>query len=207
MPEPAATDADLLVLHALRCVGHAGLARVADAAGLPEDETESLLIDLALDGLVVRDGGPSGTWGLTDAGRVADADRVAAELDAAGARDTVTSVFDDFLALNPEVLDLCSAWQVRTVDGLTVPNDHADRAYDDRVLAAFVDLDGRAALVLHALAGALPRFGRYRVRLADALARAQRGARQHLTDTTDSYHAVWFQLHEDLLVTLGRPRW
>lgn len=207
MPEPAATDADQLVLHALRCIGHAGLARVAEAAGLPDDETESLLIDLALDGLVTREGGPSGAWGLTDAGRVADAERVAAELDAAGARDAVRAAFVDFLVLNPEVLDLCSAWQVRTVDGLVETNDHADQAYDDRVLAAFVDLDGRAALVLHALTGALPRFGRYRVRLSDALARAQRGARQHLTDTTDSYHAVWFQLHEDLLVTLGIPRW
>lgn len=207
MPEPAATDADQLVLHALRCIGHAGLARVAEAAGPPDDETESLLIDLALDGLVTREGGPSGAWGLTDAGRVADAERVAAELDAAGARDAVRAAFVDFLVLNPEVLDLCSAWQVRTVDGLVETNDHADQAYDDRVLAAFVDLDGRAALVLHALTGALPRFGRYRVRLSDALARAQRGARQHLTDTTDSYHAVWFQLHEDLLVTLGIPRW
>lgn len=207
MPEPAAADADLRVLHALRCVGHAGLERVGDAAGLPDDETESLLIDLAVDGLVTREGGPFGAWGLTDAGRAADAERVAAQLDAAGARDAVRSAFDDFLVLNPELLDLCSAWQVRTVDGLAAPNDHADRAYDDRVLAAFVDLDGRAALVLHALADALPRFARYRVRLSDALARAQRGDRQRLTDTTDSYHAVWFQLHEDLLVTLGVPRW
>lgn len=28
-----------------------------------------------------------------------------------------------------------------------------------------------------------------------------------VTESTESYHAVWFQLHEDLLVTLGRPRW
>jgi hypothetical protein len=28
-----------------------------------------------------------------------------------------------------------------------------------------------------------------------------------VTDSTASYHAVWFQLHEDLLVTLGIPRW
>jgi hypothetical protein len=27
-----------------------------------------------------------------------------------------------------------------------------------------------------------------------------------VTDRTASYHAVWFQLHEDLLATLGIPR-
>jgi hypothetical protein len=27
-----------------------------------------------------------------------------------------------------------------------------------------------------------------------------------VTDSTASYHAVWFQLHEDLLATLGIPR-
>lgn len=207
MPDPHATTPDLLVLHTLRCVGHATLARIADAAGLPDDDVESHLIDLAVDGLVTREGGALGGWGLTEAGRAADAERVAAELDAAGARGVVQAAFDEFLLLNPELLDLCSAWQVRTVDGVPTTNDHTDAGYDDRVLVAFVDLDSRAEPVVAALALALPRFGLYATRLGDALALAQAGARQHLTDSTDSYHAVWFQLHEDLLVTLGQPRW
>lgn len=51
------------------------------------------------------------------------------------------------------------------------------------------------------------RFGRYRVRLIEALARAQSGELSYVIDSTESYHTVWFQLHEDLLVTLGIPRW
>jgi hypothetical protein len=27
-----------------------------------------------------------------------------------------------------------------------------------------------------------------------------------VADSTESYHTVWFQLHEDLLATLGMPR-
>jgi hypothetical protein len=27
-----------------------------------------------------------------------------------------------------------------------------------------------------------------------------------VTDSVDSYHSVWFHLHEDLLSTLGRTR-
>jgi hypothetical protein len=108
--------------------------------------------------------------------------------------------------LNPELLDLCSAWQTRSVDGVLAMNEHADPGYDARVLGRLTDFDRRAQVVCAALSAALPRFGRYRLRLADALARARGGALEHVTDSTASYHTVWFQLHEDLLATLGIPR-
>lgn len=206
MPEPRATDPALTVLHALRCGGHAGLEAVSRTAGLPEPDVESLLIDLAVDGLVTRSPGPLGGWGLTDAGRAADTERIAAELDTAGARPAVAAAFERFLVLNPELLDLCTAWQTRGVAGDLRANEHDDPAYDARVLALFADLHARAEPVLGALAAALPRFGRYGVRLAQALARGRAGERAEVADSTTSYHAVWFQLHEDLLVTLGRSR-
>ena len=203
---PHSTGTDPLVLHALRCIGFAGLARVAEATGLPEPEVESELIDLAVAGLVTRVAGDFGGWGLTDAGRAADAQRIAGELAAAGTRAAVAAAYDDFLALNPELLDLCTAWQLRSVDGAVTVNDHADPAYDARVLDRFVDLDRRAEAVCAALSAALPRFRRYRVRLGGALDRARSGALDQVADGTASYHAVWFQLHEDLLATLGIPR-
>jgi hypothetical protein len=110
-PQPPGTD--LLVLHALRCIGFAGPERVATATGLPEADVESELIDLAVAGLVGRVAGDFGGWGLTDAGRTADAEQIAAELDAAGTRTAVAAAYDDFLVLNPELLDLCAAWQTR----------------------------------------------------------------------------------------------
>ncbi|MEV4276555.1 transcriptional regulator [Actinoplanes xinjiangensis] len=197
---------DLPVLHTLRCLGFTDLDRVADAAGLTTPDTESRLIDLAVDGLVTRTPGAFGGWGLTEAGKTEDARLVAAELDAAGTRKEVTAAFEAFLVLNPELLDLCTAWHLRPVDGVPGTNDHTDTAYDARVLARFVDLDRRAAAVCAALTAALPRFGRYRGRLTAALDLARAGKREHLADTTTSYHSVWFQLHEDLLVTLGIPR-
>ncbi|MGK5684158.1 transcriptional regulator [Actinoplanes sp. URMC 104] len=187
------------VLHTLRCIGHAELGRVADAAGLPAAEVESELIDLAVDGLVTR---AMGAWGLTDAGRAEDARQTAAELEAGGARPAVEAAYEQFLVLNPELLDLCSAWQLRTLDGITTPNDHRDAAYDARVLDRFADLDGRAQVVF----GALPRLDRYRQRLGAALDRARAGDTGELADSLTSYHVVWFQLHEDLLATLGIPR-
>ena len=200
------TGPDLLVLHALRCIGFAGLDRVVAATGLPQPEVESELIDLAVAGLVTHEPGRFGGWGLTEAGRAADAERIADELDTAGTRAAVAAAYDGFRVLNPELLEVCSAWQLRPVDGVVAANDHADPAYDARVLARLAALDQRAEVVCAALSAAMLRFRRYRVRLADALARARSGALEYVTDSTASYHTVWFQLHEDLLATLGIPR-
>ena len=204
---PHRTSPDLLVLHTLRCIGFAGLPRVAEAARLAHDEVESELIDLALAGLVMHTSGEFGGWGLTEAGRAADAARIAEELEAPGTRTAVTAAHERFSVLNPELLDLCTAWQLRSVDGVPTPNDHTDPAYDARVLDRLTDLDRRADAVCAGLGAVLLRFGPYRVRLTDALTRVRAGALEYVTDDMASYHSVWFQLHEDLLATLGIPRY
>ncbi|MBO8194189.1 transcriptional regulator [Streptomyces oryzae] len=205
-PETRTPDAALLALHALRCVGAASTARLHGVTGLDESDLASELIDLGAAGLVTRFPGEPPCWALTDAGRVADAERIAHELDSAGARGAVEAAFGRFLVLNPELLDLCRAWQLRDVDGGVSANDHRDPAYDARVLDRFADLDRRAASVCTELSAALPRFGRYRLRLADALDRAAAGELEYVTDDLASYHTVWAELHEDLLATLGKQR-
>jgi hypothetical protein len=203
---PHQTSTDLLVLHALRCIGVSGPARVAAATGLAESDAESELIDLAVAGLVTHTSGEFGGWGLTEAGRTVDAARIADELDGSGTRSAVSKAYDEFLPLNQDLLYLCTAWQMRTIDGVVTPNDHSDEAYDGRVLDRFAEFDLRADPICADLSGALARFSLYRVRLADALTRARSGALDYVADNLESYHTVWFQLHEDLLATLGLPR-
>ncbi|MGC7101866.1 transcriptional regulator [Amycolatopsis lurida] len=204
--EPPSAGRDLLVLHALRCGGYSGIERVAAATGLDESAAESELIDLAVAGLVIREGGQFGGWGLTEAGRAANAERIGQELESAGARPAVTTAYEHFMVLNPELLDLCTAWQLRPLDGVMTVNDHSDSAYDARVLDRFAELDRRAEPVFSALIAVLPRFGRYRARLSHALERAIAGELAYVADNIASYHTVWAELHEDLLVTLGIPR-
>ncbi|MFE0759822.1 transcriptional regulator [Streptomyces smyrnaeus] len=205
-PETKAPDAVLPALHALRCVGAAGTARLHEVTGLDESDLTSELIDLGAAGLVTRFPGNPPCWLLTDAGRAADAEQIAHELDSAGARGAVEVAFGRFLVLNPELLDLCGAWQLRDVGGVVSANDHRDPAYDARILDRFADLDRRLAPVCAELSTALPRFGRYRIRLAGALDRAAVGELEYVTDDLASYHTVWAELHEDLLATLGKQR-
>lgn len=188
---PHRTSNDLLVLHSLRCTGFAGLPRIIAATGLSESEVDVELTGLVAAGLVTHEPGDFGGWGLSDAGRAADAERIAEELAMSGTRAAVASAFDDFLVLNPELLELCTAWLLRP--GTTV-------------LDLLADFDRRAGAVCADLSSALHRFGRYRVRLTDALARAMAGEHAYVSENLESYHVVWFQLHEDLLATLGIPR-
>jgi len=194
------------VLHGLRCTGAAAASRVAEAVRLPVSEVESELIDLGIEGLVSYTGGAFAGWSLTDAGREEVAARLARELDEAGARATVEHAHRRFGELNPQVLDACTDWQLRS----RLPselNDHTDRGYDAQVLRRLTVLDERAQQLCAGLSATLSRFAPYAGRLTDALERAQAGDTAAVTDRTDSYHSVWFQLHEDLLVTLGIPRW
>ncbi|MEA2653552.1 MAG: hypothetical protein QOI37_779, partial [Chloroflexota bacterium] len=54
---------------------------------------------------------------------------------------------------------------------------------------------------------ALPRLGTYRVRLGRAVEAALAGdGRFVASPRVDSYHGIWFELHEDLIQLAGRTR-
>ena len=64
-----------------------------------------------------------------------------------------------------------------------------------------------ATPLIDRLAGCLERFDRYGPRLQAAVAKIEAGDLDWFTrPLIDSYHTVWFELHEDLLSTLGRER-
>jgi len=202
-----ASDVDLLVLLALRLRTLADVETVAAASGLTVDEAGEALRRLGTDGLVrSREGRVSG-WMLTAAGRDVCGAELAAELDAAGVRDRVAGAYVRFLGVNQPLLDLCTRWQIRTTDGDDVVNDHTDASYDAAVLAGLVEVDGTAQAVCRELGDSLARFDSYGPRLAAARAATERGEPDWLTrPTIDSYHTVWFELHENLLASLGRER-
>lgn len=61
--------------------------------------------------------------------------------------------------------------------------------------------------LLDGLGRALERFASYAPRLGFALDRVHAGSTDWVDKATiDSFHTVWFELHEDLLATLGRDR-
>lgn len=211
MPHPSAPE--LLVLTALRVTSFAPVERVAAAAGQPVDVVEGHLDDLLARELVKHRSGVITGWLLTPAGRVEGERQLAAELDATGTRDAVRAAYEQFLALNGELLQVCTDWQLVGGTESHQLNEHLDPAYDATVVGRLAALHDKARTVTVALAAALDRYGAYESRLATALARVQAGpgggddwADWFTKPTIDSYHTVWFELHENLLATLGIER-
>ena len=206
MTPPYESDGYFLVLHTLRCIGVASEERVATASETTRHESAARLRDLSSRGLVALDPGPFGGWGLTEKGRVTEPELVRVEVELADARDEVRKCYESFMELNPKLLQVCSDWQMRKLGQHHILNDHADADYDAKVLTRLMSIDESAQPICDELATRMTRFGVYGLRLARALERALAGDRAYVADSLESYHTVWFQLHEDLLVTLGISR-
>ena len=201
------SDPSFLVLHALRLRGFAEPEVLAESAGLPAGEVSERLTSLAADGLVLRREGRISGWSLSPAGRQRHGELVAADVEAAGARDEVEGAYRRFLGLNADLLEVCTAWQIREVDGEQRVNDHGDATYDKEVVQRLLGVHDRVRPVCAELRDAMARYGGYGARLRHALERLVGGDTQWFTKPTiPSYHTVWFELHEDLLVSLGIER-
>jgi hypothetical protein len=206
---PHASPPELLVLHAVRVAGMTNEGAVARRTGVAADHVVELLLDEEARGNVSRVSfaGHRG-WALSDRGRAEDGRRLAAELDAAGVRDVVAGAHDAFAALNDRVMRACTDWQLRPFGSdRFADNDHLSAAWDGRVLTELARIAPELGALNGVLAGVLARFAGYDVRFAEALPRARTGDVDAVAGVgVGSCHAVWMELHEDLLSTLGIGR-
>ncbi|MGW7680390.1 transcriptional regulator [Kribbella sp. NPDC054772] len=197
----------LLVLHAVRLLGFADTPQIAQRFDLPHPAVEDTLKLADTQGWLTHSefAGTSG-WSLTDTGRTENERLLTTEL--GEGRATVHQVYDEFLPLNALLQQACTDWQLRpsSTDPLAA-NDHSDAAWDAGVLHELAVLDRALGPITARLVAALPRFRDYDTRFAAALKRATAGETAYVDRSdVDSCHRVWFELHEDLLATLGLHR-
>jgi DNA-binding MarR family transcriptional regulator len=186
----------LAVLMALRVQGRAEGAAIAAATGL-----DAAAVADHLDAAVgrgdatpaegVAPGAPT-AYRLTPAGHAELAALLALEpLD----RGALASVYDHFLVADAEVKRAITRWQLLPA---------AER---ERGLASLAPAAAHAERMATSVAGAAPRFAPYALRLAMARRAIAAGDVRFVAGmAVESLHRVWFELHEDLLATLGRGR-
>lgn len=197
----------LLALHALRLRGVAEADAVAEYMLVEPEAMRAELADLERAALVAHRYGRIAGYSLTPEGKVVGARLVADEVAEHDLGPTVEAAYQEFLGFNRQLLDVCTAWQLRSDGTETVPNDHRDGDHDAAVLDDLGALDAKVRPVLARLCGALQRFAGHDRRLRIALDHVLAGEHDWLTKPMfPSYHSVWFELHEDLLATLGRER-
>jgi hypothetical protein len=202
-----ASDPSLRVLHALRLKSFAPVDVVAEVAEVHEADAVALLETFRdKEWVRHRDGRITG-WMLLTAGRTEGERMLADELDAVGGRDDIHAAYRQFLALNQACLQVCTDWQLVERDGAQVINDHDDPAHDADVIGRLRALGDEVQPICAELATVLARFGTYGPRFAAAVRRVEGGDPDWFTKPTiDSFHTVWFELHENLLATLGIER-
>ncbi|MDF9752496.1 hypothetical protein [Arthrobacter sp. ES3-54] len=193
----------LLPLHAMRLLGFADTKSVAERFGQDPNHVERLLIDAGAKGWAVRSsfGGIRG-WSLTVSGRTENERLLAEELTSAGGHAEVTAVHANFAPLNAEVVAACSKLQLRWLSDGNQPNDRIDEHTHQtftRATASLSDLEARLTAVL-------PRFNGYTQRLEQAVTNAATEPAWFTATDRDSFHRIWFELHEDLIATLGLRR-
>ena len=197
----AATADD--VLRALVVKGYATPDAVATALLSTPAETAAVLARLVADGLAEI---AAGSFRLTADGKAVGRERIAVDAGRWGVANA-TAALDAFLALDARMKGTATAWQMRDVDGTQTFNNHADPAYDAVVLGDLAALHADASAWLRPLVAGLPRLGLYLERLERAAAAAGAGdGRFVASPRVDSYHGVWFELHEDLILLAGRSR-
>jgi hypothetical protein len=120
---------------------------------------------------------------LALAGRQADSSQTA-----------VAAGYETFLELNTSAKSLVSQWQQGGVD-------------ESATLGQLEDMGERVGEALRYAGHDEARFERYADRLDVALQAAQAGDERFVGDPgIDSFHTVWFECHEDFLLTLGLKR-
>jgi hypothetical protein len=180
------------VLHALRIKGAADAEAVQRSSGLSEAAGE--LARLTADALIVRRDTPAGAiYALSAEGRALHLGALRDEVEGA-ARDRLGAAYDaGFLPLNARFKELCTRWQ------------QADAHFE--LLEEALDVhDAIEAFLQDAERGA-SHLAVYRPRFAGLIELVEAGdVDVYVAPVGESYHNVWFELHEDLLVTLARSR-
>jgi len=197
------SDPGFLVLHGLRLKGFGEPPAVAAVVGLDEGTVEEQLAKHQAAELVLRRDGRLAGWALTRAGRAEQQRLAALEAEEAGLTESIRAAYQHFLSLNGRLLGICTDWQVRG----QAPNDHTDAAYDAAVVGRLHEVHSEVGPVLDSLASLLDRYLPYAPRFAEAVRRVDAGELEYFTKPIiDSFHTIWFELHEDLLSTLGIER-
>ncbi|OBF57068.1 hypothetical protein A5787_25610 [Mycobacterium sp. 852002-50816_SCH5313054-b] len=189
---------ELAVLQAVRLKGRVRPAELAATLGRDLGGLADPVERLTAAGLLVDDA----TLRISPSGRARLETLLAEErrgIDAAA----IAAAYRDFRPVNADFKSLVTDWQVKGA----APNAHDDAEYDTAVLARLDEVHARVVPIIEAAAAQLPRLGAYATKLVAALDKVKAGDTAWLSrPLIDSYHTVWFELHEELIGAVGLTR-
>lgn len=193
-----------LVYHGLAIKRHAPPEAIAGLIGLPAAQVAGQLDHAVASGRAVE---AKGAFALTPLARVALEARYHHHFSDLRENAAFDSAYQAFERVNVTLKQVITDWQTMDVGGQKVANDHSDAAHDEKIIDRLGAVHEQVEPILAKLAQSLPRLGIYSQKLLHALEAAEDGDHEWVSDIRrESYHTVWFELHEDLLRIMGQER-
>lgn len=187
--------------HALRIKGFATVDVISEISMVDESAATGHLSSLQHDGHAMFREARS-LWQLTPTGKELHASRLVDDVSDM-VRTGLSAGYGEFLRINEKFKELCGKWQLR--DG--APNDHSDAAYDSTVIDELGALHAAADPIVTAFGGVLQRMSQYAPRLHRARGAVESGQQNMFTGVMcGSFHDIWMELHEDLILSQGIDR-
>jgi pyruvate,orthophosphate dikinase len=196
------TDAETLIA-CLYIKGFGKTEALSEALGESAEAVEAVLTELFASGNAeqTRVGARLSAHGKALAQEKLSAERASVD------HRRLEEQYERFTKLNADFKELVTDWQMREVDGKRTRNDHKDEVYDTEVLSRLVALHALTATLIEGISVHAPRVGAYNRRLTSALAKIEAKDLRYVTaPDRDSYHTVWFELHQHLINLLGTTR-
>lgn len=189
---------ELTVLQTVRLKGRVSPAELAATLGADLAEIARTVRQLTESGLLVGDA----VLQLSRDGRARLDELLATERSDVDT-SALLAAYERFRVVNADFKKAVTDWQLKDGD----PNTHQDAEYDAGVLARIDAIHQRVVPIIAAAAAQLPRLSAYSAKLQRALDRVKAGDIAWLSrPLIDSYHTVWFELHEELIGAAGLTR-
>ena len=186
------TDDEFLVLNSVYLRKIASRQVMAECSGLAAETIEAEVGRAEEQEFVIDVGG--GMYMLSEEGTQAVLREYGTRYGGLRQSGDAEDWYQRFERLNTQFLVAISAWQ-------------QDGAGDSTSLDKLLRLVERQVKSLATATELIPRYGLYRSRFEQALDRVEHGSMDHVVSpNVDSIHNIWFELHEDILTVLGRPR-
>ncbi len=193
-----------LVMHGIAVKKYATVDEICSITGLQSDTVKELVGHAVARG---RASEANGKYLLTPTGQITLKSAYSKTYGSLRRDEEFVATYQDFERINNDLKQAITEWQTIGIGGQTVANDHSDEAYDSAVIDRIGDIHERVEIILERLGNQEPRLNRYSKKLLSALEKAEDGDIRWVSDATmESYHTVWFELHEDLLRIMGRER-
>ncbi|MGH3556169.1 MAG: MarR family transcriptional regulator [Mycobacterium sp.] len=189
---------ELTILQAIRLKGRVSEADVAATVGEDPTSVAATIAQLNDAGQVVA----GKTLKVSPEGRARLTELLAEERSKIDPT-AIATVYEDFRGVNAEFKALVSDWQLKGGE----PNSHNNTEYDAAVLARLDAVHERVLPIVASAAAQVPRLHAYADKLRAALSKLKAGETIWFTrPIIDSYHTVWFELHEELILAAGLTR-